>query len=61
MAKTFENYFKFVITVFLIDLAEIQLSLLNMGSQETPMNPTQATEFITGDSLSSTRMGAKTV
>jgi hypothetical protein len=41
-----------------INLAEIQLSLLNMGSQETSMNPTQATEFITGGTLSSTRMGA---
>jgi hypothetical protein len=39
-----------------INLAEIQLSLLNMGSEETSMNPTQATEFITGGSLSSTRM-----
>ena len=41
-----------------INLAEIQLSLLNMGSPETSLNPTQATEFITGGSLSSTRMGA---
>ncbi|MGH9985687.1 MAG: hypothetical protein ACRD8W_17215, partial [Nitrososphaeraceae archaeon] len=44
-----------------INLAEIQLSLLNMGSQETPMNPTKATEFITGGSLSSTRMGANCI
>jgi len=44
-----------------INLAEIQLSLLNMGSQETSMNPTQATEFITGGSLSSTRMAANCI
>ena len=43
------------------NLAEIQLSLLNMGSQETSMNPTQATEFIIGGSLSSTRMAAKCI
>jgi len=43
------------------NLAEIQLSLLNMGSQETSMNLTQATEFITGGSLSSTRMAAKCI
>ena len=121
MAQTFENYFKFVITVLLIgimmsvsssseftavisqavaqttsagnittpmlesarfhlkaadallingdrtaalsqiNLVEIQLSLLNMISQGTSMNPTQAIEFITGGSLSSTRMGANCI
>ena len=121
MAQTFENYFKFVITVLLICImisvssnseftavipqavaqttsagnittpmlesarfhlkaadallingdrtaalsqinpAEIQLSLLNMSSQGTSMNPTQAIEFITGGSLSSTRMGANCI
>jgi len=121
MAQTFENYFKFVITVLLIgimisvsssseftavipqavaqttsagnittpmlesarfhlkaadallingdrtaalsqiNLIEIQLSLLNMISQGTSMNPTQAIEFITGGSLSSTRMGANCI
>lgn len=119
MAQTFENYFKFVITVLLIgivisvsssseftavipqavtqttsagnittpmlesarfhlkaadallingdrtaalsqiNLAEIQLSLLNMSSHGTSMNPTQAIEFITG--VSSTRMGANCI
>jgi hypothetical protein len=44
-----------------INLAEIQLSLLNMGSQEASMNLTQATEFITGGSLSSTRMAANCI
>ena len=44
-----------------INLAEIQLSLLNMGSQGTSMNSTQATEFITGGSLSSTRMAANCI
>jgi hypothetical protein len=44
-----------------INLAEIQLSLLDMGSQETSMNPTQATEFITGGSLSSMRMAANCI
>jgi hypothetical protein len=44
-----------------INLAEIQLSLLNMGSQGTSMDPSQAIEFITGGSLSSTRMGANCV
>ena len=121
MAQTFENYFKFVITVLLIgimisvsssseftavisqavaqttsagnittpmlesarfhlkaadallingdrtaalsqiNLVEIQLSLLNMISQGTSMNPTQAIEFITGGSLSSTKMGANCI
>ncbi len=44
-----------------INLAEIQLSLLNMGSQGTPMNPAQATEFVTGGSLSSTMMEANCI
>jgi hypothetical protein len=44
-----------------INLAEIQLSLLDMGSQETSMNSTQATEFITGGSLSSMRMAANCI
>jgi hypothetical protein len=44
-----------------IALAEMQLSLLNMSSQGTSMNPTQAIEFITGGSLSSTRMGANCI
>lgn len=44
-----------------INLAEIQLSLLNMGSQGTSMNPAQATEFVTGGSLSSTRMEANCI
>ena len=44
-----------------IKLAEMQLSLLNMGSEGTSMNPSQAIEFITGGSLSSTRMGANCI
>ncbi len=44
-----------------INLAEIQLSLLNMGSQGTSMNPAQATEFVTGGSLSSTKMEANCI
>lgn len=44
-----------------INLAEMQLSLLNMSSQGTSMNPTQAIEFITGGSLSNTRMGANCI
>lgn len=44
-----------------INLAEMQLSLLNMSSQGTSMNPTQAIEFITGGSLSSARMGANCI
>jgi hypothetical protein len=43
-----------------INLAEIQLSLLNMGSQETT-NQTQAMEFIIGGSLSSMRMAANCI
>lgn len=44
-----------------INLAEIQLSLLNMGSQGTSMNSSQAIEFITGGSLSSARMAANCI
>ena len=44
-----------------INLAEIQLSLLNMDSQGTSMNPAQATEFVTGGSLSSSRMEANCI
>lgn len=44
-----------------INLAEIQLSLLNMGSQETAMNQTQVMEFIVGGSLSSMRMAANCI
>ena len=43
-----------------VNLAEIQLALLNMGSQEASTNQTQAVEFITGGSLSSLKM-AQTV
>lgn len=44
-----------------INLAEIQLSLLNIGSQETSMNQTQVMEFIVGGSLSSMKMGANCI
>ena len=44
-----------------INLAEIQLSLLKMGFQETSMNQTQAMEFIIGGSLSSMRMAANCI
>lgn len=44
-----------------INLAEIQLSLLNMGSQETTMNQTAAMEFIIGGSLSSIKMAANCI
>jgi hypothetical protein len=44
-----------------IKLAEMQLSLLNMGSEGTSMNPAQAIEFITGGSLSSSRVGANCI
>ena len=44
-----------------INLAEIQLSLLNIGFQETSMNQTQAMEFIIGGSLSSVRMAANCI
>jgi len=41
-----------------INLAEIQLSLLNMDSQETSINQTQVMEFVIGGSLSSMRTAA---
>jgi hypothetical protein len=44
-----------------LNLAEIQLSLLNMGSQETSMNQTAAMEFIIGGSLSSMKMAANCI
>ena len=44
-----------------INLAEIQLSLLNMGFQETSVNQTQAMKFIIGGSLSSMRMAANCI
>jgi hypothetical protein len=44
-----------------INLAEIQLALLNMSSPDASMNSAQAIEFITGGSLSSSRMGSNCV
>jgi hypothetical protein len=44
-----------------INLAEIQLSLLNMGPQEISTNQTQVMEFIIGGSLSSMRMAANCI
>jgi hypothetical protein len=44
-----------------INLAEIQLSLLNMGPQETSTNQTQAVEFVVGGSLSSLKMAANCI
>jgi hypothetical protein len=44
-----------------INLAELQLSLLNMDSQETTMNQTQAMEFVVGGSLSSMKMAANCI
>ena len=44
-----------------INLAEIQLSLLNMGPQETAMNQTQVMEFVIGGSLSSVKMAANCI
>ena len=44
-----------------INLAELQLSLLNMGSQETTINQTQAMEFVVGGSLSSMKMAANCI
>jgi hypothetical protein len=44
-----------------INLAGIQLSLLNMNSQETTMNQTQAMEFVVGGSLSSMKMAANCI
>jgi hypothetical protein len=44
-----------------INLAEIQLSLLNMGPRETLTNQTQTIEFVIGGSLSSMRMAANCI
>jgi hypothetical protein len=44
-----------------INLAEIQLSLFNMGPRETLTNQTQAIEFVIGGSLSSMRMAANCI
>jgi hypothetical protein len=44
-----------------INLAGIQLSLLNMDSQETTINQTQAMEFVVGGSLSSMKMAANCI
>jgi hypothetical protein len=44
-----------------INLAGIQLSLLNMDSRETTINQTQATEFVVGGSLSSMKMAANCI
>jgi hypothetical protein len=44
-----------------VSLAEIQLSLLNMGPQETSTNQTQAAEFVVGGSLSSLKMAANCI
>ena len=44
-----------------INLAEIQLSLLNMGHRGTLTNQTQAIEFVIGGSLSSMRMAANCI
>jgi hypothetical protein len=39
-----------------VNLAGIQLSLLNMGSQVTTINQTQAMEFVVSGSLSSMKI-----
>jgi hypothetical protein len=44
-----------------INLAGIQLSLLNMDSQDTTINQTQAMEFVVGGSLSSMKMAANCI
>ena len=44
-----------------INLAGIQLSLLNMDSQGTTINQTQAMEFVVGGSLSSMKMAANCI
>jgi hypothetical protein len=44
-----------------INLAEIQLSLVNMDSQETATNQTQVMEFFVGGSLSSMKMAANCI
>lgn len=44
-----------------VNLAGIQLSLLNMGSQVATINQTQAMEFVVGGSLSSMKMAANCI
>jgi hypothetical protein len=44
-----------------VNLAEIQLSLLNMGTQETSTNQTQALEFVVGGSLLGLKMAANCI
>ena len=44
-----------------INLAEIQLSLLNMDSHKIAINQTQVMEFIVGGSLSSMKMAANCI
>jgi hypothetical protein len=44
-----------------VNLAEIQLALLNIGPQDTLTNQTQAVEFVIGGSLSSMRMAANCI
>ena len=44
-----------------VNLAEIQLALLNMGPRDTLTNQTQAVEFVIGGSLSSMRMAANCI
>ncbi|HEV2876519.1 MAG TPA: hypothetical protein VGW09_04520 [Nitrososphaeraceae archaeon] len=44
-----------------VNLVEIQLSLLNMGTQETSTNQTQAAEFVVGGSLSGLKMAANCI
>jgi hypothetical protein len=44
-----------------VNLAEIQLALLNIGPQERLTNQTQPVEFVVGGSLSSIRMAANCI
>jgi hypothetical protein len=44
-----------------VNLAGIQLSLLNMDSQVTTINQTQAMEFVVGGSLSSMKMATNCI
>jgi ribulose 1,5-bisphosphate synthetase/thiazole synthase len=44
-----------------VNLAGIQLSLLNMGSEVATINQTQAMEFVVGGSLSSMKMAANCI
>jgi hypothetical protein len=44
-----------------VNLAGIQLSLLNLDSQVTTINQTQAMEFVVGGSLSSMKMAANCI